>query len=82
MTIILPGIRSLTDQLRTLHASLEDYRPKQCPACSNRIVWWHGCYSRKADRQDRGVSSLELQTGIPLQCFRNLFWTSLFASKL
>jgi hypothetical protein len=42
-----------------LHASLEDYRPKQCPACSNRIVWWHSCYSRKADRQNLGVPCLE-----------------------
>ena len=58
MTLILAGIRSLAEHLRTLQLNPEAYRPEQCPACAHGTVWCHGCYTRKADRQNLGTPCL------------------------
>ena len=58
MTIILAGVRSLADHLRTIEFNPEVYRPKHCPTCAGCTLWGHGCYTRKADRQDLGAPCL------------------------
>jgi hypothetical protein len=57
VTLILPGIRSLVDHLRTMRLTPEAYRPDQCPYCAHGAVWSHGCYTRKAD-ENSGADSL------------------------
>ena len=57
MPLILAGIRSLAEHVRTLRLNPEAYRPTQCPTCSNRTIWCHGCYTRKAD-ENGGSDSL------------------------
>lgn len=57
MTLILPGILSLVQHLRTSQSNPESYRPQKCP-CGHPRVWWHGCYTRKPDRKDFGEPCL------------------------
>jgi transposase-like protein len=58
VTIILAGIRSLADHLHTMQVNPEAYRPEQCPCCAHGPVWNHGCYTRKADRENFGSANL------------------------
>jgi hypothetical protein len=57
MTLILPGILSLTQHIRTLLSNPESYRPKRCP-CGHTRLWCHGCYTRQSDRKDLGEPCL------------------------
>jgi len=60
MSLILPGILSLAQHLKSLRRDPESYRPQKCP-CGHARVWCHGCYTRKADRQDLGQPCLDIQ---------------------
>lgn len=60
MALILSGIFSLAQHLRTSQRNPEAYRPETCP-CGHTRFWCHGCYSRKADRQDLGQPCLDVR---------------------
>lgn len=57
MALILPGILSLIQHLKTVRKDPESYRPQKCP-CGHTRVWCHGCYTRKPDRKDLGEPCL------------------------
>ena len=50
MLRIVPAIASLQQHLDTLDRRPELYRPPRCPHCGLNVLWGHGCYERKADR--------------------------------
>ena len=60
MTLILPGIFTLVQHLTSLQRDPESYRPERCPHGHGK-VWFHGVYTRKADRQDMGQPCLDIQ---------------------
>lgn len=54
MVCIVAGILLLTQHLKVLQESPEDYLPNYCPHCGKLGIWPHGHYSRKADRSPKG----------------------------
>jgi hypothetical protein len=51
MSRILPAIASLDQHLYQLEHQPEAYRPACCPHCGMGVLWCHGYYYRKADRE-------------------------------
>ncbi len=58
MRSILAGIITLTQHLALLHSNPEKFRPQCCPSCGKSGLWCHGGYTRKADYENTGASSL------------------------
>jgi transposase-like protein len=58
MAIIVPGITSLAQHLQRLATDPEAYRPEDCPHCGKARLWWHGHYTRQADRYGHGEANL------------------------
>jgi len=58
---IVASIISLQQHLDSLANNPVIYRPRVCPHCSFGQLWCHGCYERKADRQqdDRFLAKKE-----------------------
>lgn len=52
MALILAGIYSLAQHLQQLNLNFEAYRPERCPHCGCAGMWYHGYYTRKADREE------------------------------
>ena len=47
ITAILPGVDRLLQHLKN---DLDKYRPQCCPHCGGSVMWYHGSYDRKSDR--------------------------------
>lgn len=58
MSRIVASVTTLEQHLEAIEQTPEIYRPPSCPHCGIKIVWQHGCYTRKADRRQHGESSL------------------------
>lgn len=58
MSRIVASITTLEQHVETIRQTPEIYRPLSCPHCGIKIVWRHGCYTRKADRRAAGECSL------------------------
>lgn len=58
MPRIVPAIADLPQHLDTLDRRPEVYRPPVCPHCGLNILWGHGCYERKADRDRQSGGEL------------------------
>lgn len=51
MSVILTGIHTLAQHVFHLQIQPEDYRPNCCPDCGLSGLWFHGSYTRKANRR-------------------------------
>ena len=51
MPIILPDILTLAQHVKTLNEELKRYYPDHCSHCGHLILWFHGYYPRKSDRE-------------------------------
>ena len=58
MNRIVASVTTLEQHVTAIQQTPEIYRPLACPHCGIKIVWQHGCYTRKADRRQQGESSL------------------------
>src|SRR5580693_3514463 len=58
MVHIVAKIVSLIQYVELIKKEPKMLRPDHCPVCGKAGVWFHGCYSRKADRANSGDSSL------------------------
>jgi hypothetical protein len=56
MALILPGILPLVHHMQVIQNVPESYRPEKCPNCEKANPWYHGYYTRKADRSDMDES--------------------------
>jgi transposase-like protein len=45
---------TLQQHLRAVRSTPQSYRPDACGHCGSACLWCHGCYHRKADRNDDG----------------------------
>ncbi len=67
MSFILSDIITLRQHLDSLEKTPEYYKPKECPYCQEKIIWFHGCYYRKPDRMSDSEHSLN---DIPVPRFK------------
>jgi hypothetical protein len=58
MSRIVASVTTLEQHIEAVKQTPEIYRPLSCPHCGIKIVWRHGCYTRKADRRHDGNGSL------------------------
>ena len=58
MSRIVASVTTLLQHVGAVQQTPEIYRPLACPHCGIKIVWQHGCYTRKADRRQQGECSL------------------------
>lgn len=58
MLYIVPNIQSLVQYLETLKTESEKYKIEKCPTCGHCVLWHHGQWYRKADRENPTGSSL------------------------
>jgi len=58
MNRIVASVTTLEQHVEAVEQTPEIYRPLCCPHCGIKIVWQHGCYTRKADRRQDGDGSL------------------------
>jgi hypothetical protein len=58
MSRILASVITLEQHVEAVKQTPGIYRPLCCPHCGIKIVWQHGCYTRKADRRQQGAGSL------------------------
>lgn len=58
MNRIVASVTTLEQHVEAIEQTPEIYRPLSCPHCGIKIVWQHGCYTRKADRRHDGECSL------------------------
>lgn len=58
MNRIVASVTTLLQHVEAIEQTPEIYRPRSCPHCGIKIVWQHGCYTRKADRRPHGEGSL------------------------
>ena len=58
MVHIVAEILSLIQHIKTFHDEPERYRLEYCLCCGKSGLWFHGCYSRKADRSGDAGKSL------------------------
>ena len=58
MSRIVASVTTLEQHVEAIKETPEIYRPLACPHCGIKIVWRHGCYTRKADRRSLGECSL------------------------
>jgi hypothetical protein len=58
MNRIVASVTTLLQHVEAVKLTPEVYRPPCCPHCGIKIVWQHGCYTRKADRRHDGDGSL------------------------
>ena len=58
MNRIVASVTTLEQHVEAVKQTPEIYRPLSCPHCGIKIVWQHGCYTRKADRRQDGEGSL------------------------
>jgi hypothetical protein len=58
MPIILPDILTLAQHAKTLNQELKRYYPDHCSYCGHLILWFHGYYQRKSDREHALQESL------------------------
>lgn len=58
MSRIVANVTTLEQHVAAIEQAPEIYRPLCCPHCGVKIVWRHGCYTRKADRRHDGDCSL------------------------
>jgi transposase-like protein len=54
---IVASIISLEAHAAALESGCDALRPRNCPHCNGCILWGHGCYHRKADREPGGGGS-------------------------
>lgn len=47
---IVSTITSLKQHFQAVEHNPDVYRPPKCPHCGLNVMWRHGCYHRKADR--------------------------------
>jgi len=57
MSRIVASVTTLEQHVEAIGQTPEIYRPLSCPHCGIKIVWRHGCYTRKADRRQQGECS-------------------------
>jgi hypothetical protein len=57
MSRIVASVTTLEQHIEAIQQTPEIYRPLSCPHCGIKIVWRHGGYTRKAERQPRGEGS-------------------------
>lgn len=57
MSRIVASVTALEQHVEAVKQTPEIYRPLSCPHCGIKIVWRHGCYTRKADRRHDGDCS-------------------------
>jgi transposase-like protein len=55
---IVAGIASLLQYKELIKNEPEVLCPDSCPFCGKSGLWLHGCYPRKADRENTGEGSL------------------------
>ena len=55
--VILPGITGLLQHQNNIKNNINLYRPERCLCCGNGMLWFHGFYYRKPDRNS-GENSL------------------------
>lgn len=67
MNRIVASVTTLEQHIEAIEHTPEIYRPLSCPHCGIKIVWQHGCYTRKADRRSQGDGSLN-PVSIPRYC--------------
>lgn len=67
MSRIVASVTTLLQHVEAIEQTPEIYRPLACPHCGIKIVWQHGCYTRKADRRQHGEGSLN-PVAIPRFC--------------
>jgi hypothetical protein len=66
MIIIAPNFNSLKQYVLFVNKNgSKPLRPSQCPHCGKAHPWYHGTYTRKADRVNKGKLSLN-----PVSIFR------------
>ena len=58
MNRIVASVTTLLQHVEAVKQTPEIYRPLSCPHCGIKIVWQHGCYTRKADRRWESDGSL------------------------
>ena len=58
MNRIVASVTTLEQHVEAVKQTPEIYRPLACPHCGIKIIWQHGCYTRKADRRQEGGGSL------------------------
>ena len=58
MNRIVASVTTLEQHVEAIRQTPGIYRPRSCPHCGVKIVWQHGCYTRKADRRPGGEGSL------------------------
>jgi len=58
MPIILPDILTLVQHVQTLNTEPKRYHPDHCSYCGHSILWFHGYYPRKSDRENPLPASL------------------------
>jgi hypothetical protein len=54
MVHIMAGILTLVQHLSIQQENSKSYTPNCCPHCGKSTMWFHGYYSRKADRSKMG----------------------------
>jgi transposase-like protein len=67
MNRIVASVTTLEQHVTAIEQTPQIYRPRACPHCGIKIVWQHGCYTRKADRRPQGERSLN-PVPIPRYC--------------
>jgi len=67
MNRIVASVTTLEQHVTAVSETPEIYRPLACPHCGINILWQHGCYMRKADREQQGEESLN---PVPILRFR------------
>jgi len=58
MRNIVPDILNLAQHLKILKEEPKRYHPAHCEYCGHLILWSHGYYSRKSDREHALAESL------------------------
>jgi hypothetical protein len=58
MNRIVASVTTLEQHVAAIEQMPKIYRPPTCPHGGIKIVWQHGCYTRKADRRQQGEPSL------------------------
>ena len=54
MSRIVASVTTLEQHIKAIKETPEIYLPPSCPHCGIKIIWRHGCYTRKADRKPAG----------------------------
>lgn len=60
MSRIAQNIDTLEKHMRCMSIDPERYRPSCCPHCGHQMVWFHGQYTRLADRESGSSSPFNL----------------------